>query len=146
MSHTQAKQHPYFAMTKKGQGKEFDSEAHLQKQICHYIKLQYPGVLFISTLNGEKLGPGQAVAVANLQSDRGIPDLLILRGCGSYCGLAIELKKEGEKIKKRNGEYVNEHVKEQAQYLQKLSTEGWLACFAVGFEECKSIIDNYLTI
>lgn len=59
-------------------------------------------------------------------------------------GLFLELKKEGTRLKKKNGEWATEHIAEQAKVLEKLRQRGYCAEFAVGFEEAKRIIDGYL--
>jgi hypothetical protein len=59
-------------------------------------------------------------------------------------GLFIELKKEGTRLRKKNGDYASEHIAEQAEVLAELDKRGYCACFAVGFDEAKRIIDEYL--
>lgn len=70
-------------------------------------------------------------------------------------GLFIELKKEGEKLfpgpratrrylSKDGITYKTEHLMEQANTLFDLRDLGYCAEFAVGFDEAKRIIDNYL--
>ena len=60
-------------------------------------------------------------------------------------GLFIELKKNGEKIYKKDGELVaDEHIREQAAVLEKLRGLGYVAEFAVGLDEAKKIIEEYL--
>ena len=70
-------------------------------------------------------------------------------------GLFLELKKEGEKllvgkrVKNRflsidGKEYKTEHLKEQADVIYELNQRGYAAYFAVGFEQAKQIIDDYL--
>ncbi|MBQ6396213.1 hypothetical protein IJH89_01345 [Candidatus Saccharibacteria bacterium] len=59
-------------------------------------------------------------------------------------GLFIELKAEGIKLKKKNGEWVKEHFAEQAAVLEELRKAGYKAEFAVGFAEAKKLIDEYL--
>lgn len=61
-----------------------------------------------------------------------------------YHGLFVELKKVGTRLKKKNGQYATKHIKEQAEMIEKLNTAGYYAAFAVGFDEAKKIIDNYL--
>lgn len=62
-----------------------------------------------------------------------------------YCGLFIELKKEGTTIYKKNGELVaNEHIREQASILEELRQRGYKAEFGIGFENTKEIIDDYM--
>lgn len=60
------------------------------------------------------------------------------------CGLYIELKKEDTRLKKKNGDWATEHIAEQAEVLEKLRRQGYCAEFAVGFDEAKKIIDEYL--
>lgn len=59
-------------------------------------------------------------------------------------GLFLELKKEGTRLKKKNGDWATEHIAEQAEVLEKLRQRGYCAEFAVGFDEAKRIIDEYL--
>lgn len=70
-------------------------------------------------------------------------------------GLYLELKKEGEtlhpgpraknRFKSKDGkEYKTEHLMEQADCLYELRRRGYCAEFAIGFDEAKKIIDEYL--
>lgn len=59
-------------------------------------------------------------------------------------GLFLELKKDGTRLKKKNGDWATDHIAEQAEVLQKLRDRGYCAEFAVGFDEAKRIIDEYL--
>lgn len=62
-----------------------------------------------------------------------------------HCGLFLELKKEGTKIMKKGGGLVsNPHIIEQSKMLNALNERGYYAVFAVGFDEAKRIIDEYL--
>lgn len=74
---------------------------------------------------------------------------------GSWSGLYIELKKEGEtlypgprakkRFKSKDGkEYKTEHLMEQADCLYDLCRRGYCAEFAIGFDKAKKIIDGYL--
>jgi len=124
------------------------TEETIQNQICQYVKVQYPNVLFNTDLSGIKLPMGLAVRVSKLRSSRAFPDLVFYEprkiNGKMYYGLFIELKKDGVKIFKRNGAVVaNGHIKEQIKMITKLSEKGYYACFAIGFDECKNIIDMY---
>lgn len=55
----------------------------------------------------------------------------------------IELKKDGTRLKKKNGEWASDHIAEQAEMLERLEFRGYRAMFAVGFDEAKKIIDLY---
>ena len=60
-------------------------------------------------------------------------------------GMFLELKAEGAKLYKKNGEMVaNKHYREQAEMLDKLNESGYYARFAVGYDEAIRIITNYL--
>lgn len=76
-------------------------------------------------------------------------------GLQAYYGLFLELKKEGvtlhsgprakRRFKSRDDrEYKTAHLMEQANCLYDLRQRGYCAEFAIGFEEAKKIIDEYL--
>ena len=59
-------------------------------------------------------------------------------------GLYLEIKKDGEKLTKKDGSWRTPHIAEQAEALEKLRAKGYRAEFGVGFDRCKKIIDEYL--
>lgn len=161
------------------------TESDLQIQVADYLRMQYPNVMFHSDFgSGVKLTPGQAVKQKRQNGGRRAwPDLEIAEprtlrcmfchngvtiscirpnfiegecdGMNKYCGLYLELKKEGEKLypgpraknrfKSKDGkEYKTEHLMEQADCLYDLRQRGYCAEFAIGFDEAKKIIDEYL--
>jgi len=135
------------------------SEAILHEQVADYLRLQYPDVMFHSDYgSGIKLTIGQAVKQKRLNGGRrSWPDIFIARKKimrdyswngmprGSvYCGLFIELKKEGERLYRKSGEFATEHIKDQWGVLNKLKGERYCAEFAVGFGAAKELIDGYL--
>lgn len=139
------------------------TESDLQIQIADYLRLQYPDVMFHSDFgSGIKLTPGQAAKQKRQNGGRRAwPDMFIahaqrqlleVKGNGvlekaeNRClgGLFLELKKEGTRLRKNNGEWATEHIAKQAEVLQKLRERGYWAEFAVGFDEAKTIIDEYL--
>lgn len=120
-------------------------EASLHQQIVDYLKLQYPKVLFRTDFSaGIKMTIGQAMKHKALQKCKAWPDLHIVKPSKGYYGLFLELKKEGTKITNRNGEYATPHLKDQAEILATLKELGYAGSFAVGFDETKAIIDDYL--
>jgi len=122
------------------------SERTLHRAVCDYIRLQYPNVIFNSDLSGAgKLTIGQATALKALRSGRGFPDLVIYEPRDDYHGLFIELKQEGTRVWNKKLAGATPHIEEQIQMLEKLNDKGYAACFAVGFDEAKTIIDNYLS-
>lgn len=146
-----------------------NSEEALAIKISDYLRIQYPDVIFhFDYGSGLKMTKGQAVRQKRLNKHRGYPDLFIVKPMYKksvsneaisggiiwnsslissdvfYCGLYIELKKDGTHLKKKDGNWTNEHIADQAKMLEKLRDDGYKAEFAVGFDEAKEIIDNYL--
>ena len=133
------------------------TESELQQKVADYLRLQYPNVLFHSDYgSGVKLTARQAT-IQKRQNGfrRGWPDLFIAQSVprcidGSwdyeYHGLFIELKKEGTRLKKKDGTWATDHIAEQAKVLVELAHKGYMAGFAVGWEEAKEMIDNYLVL
>lgn len=122
------------------------NEAELQKQVAIYIRMQYPDVIFHSDFgSGVKLTPWQA-RMQKMQNGgrRAWPDMMIAEPMGNYHGLFIELKREGARLKKQNGEWASSHIAEQNIMLNELSNKGYKAEFAIGFEQALDLIDDYL--
>jgi hypothetical protein len=120
------------------------NEKQLHKQVCDYIRLQYPKILFNTDLSGIKLTIGQATQIKSLRSCKGFPDIVIYEPCRGFHCLFIELKREGEKIFKKSGEAVNEHIQEQVDMNVRLMINSYYAAFAIGFDDAKKLIDWYL--
>lgn len=131
------------------------AEEQIQLALVQYIRYQYPDILFRSDAAGFKLSVGQAKKMKALNGGiRAWPDLFIAKpklqqskdGLPIYThGLFLEIKKEGTKILKKDGSYVaDKHIREQAKMLQALERRGYRAMFAVGFEQAKQIIDEYI--
>lgn len=146
--------------------KKKQKEENLQLAICKYIKLQYPSVIFSCDLaSGLRLPIHIGAKHKAMRSSRGLPDLFIAHQKSNFDmltawgGLFIELKREdtvlirpkdakiiskGEKKLRLKGDWYDDHIEEQAIILQRLREQGYKAEFAVGFEEAKKIIDDYL--
>jgi len=126
--------------------------------VCSYLRLQYPRVIFRSDYaSGLHLTPNQARTHKALQSGRAWPDLFIYEprtvktkdGERFYCGMALEIKKEGTVIivtqGERKGRITSDpHIQEQFMMLKALSGKGYYTNFAVGFDEAQKIIDWYM--
>lgn len=139
---------------------KYNSEHNLYEQIARYLQLQYPNVIYRFDIAADlKLTPVQAAKHKRLHPRRGYPDLFIaessenvnsrdwnsiVREWGFYFGLYIEIKKDGEKLTKKDGSWRTPHIAEQAEMLEKLRQAGYKAEFGIGFEGCKKIIDEYL--
>ncbi len=139
------------------------AEQRLQEAVIKYIKLQYPDVLiYVDSGAGLKMSIGNAKKRKRLAGHRGMPDIFICKtrykkwgeyedcvekiiSMKTYSGLFLELKAEGVKLKTKKGTFTTKHLKEQAERIEQLREAGYYACFCVGFEEVKAIIDWYLT-
>lgn len=122
------------------------NEQELQTWIGDYLRIQYPHVLYHADFgSGTKLTPAQAMRQKRQNGgQRGYPDLFIIERTDEYAGLFIELKREGVRLRKKDGSWATTHIAEQAEMLERLKRRGFKATFAVGFDEAKEIIDNYL--
>lgn len=123
-----------------------ESEADLQVKVADYLRLQYPSVIFHSDYgSGIKLTMAQAVRQKRQNGGRRAwPDMFIAEPRGESSGIFIELKREGTRLRKKNGDFASEHIQEQAKLLEELRRKGYEAEFACGFDEAKTIIDRYL--
>lgn len=123
-----------------------NSEDALYAQISDYLSLQYPSVIFhFDYGSGLKMTMGQARWQKRLNKRKAYPDLFIAEPKGEYHGLFLELKKDGVRLKKKTGEWASEHIAEQAEMLEDLRAKGYEAEFAVGFEQARQAIDEYLS-
>lgn len=129
-------------------------EDSLQRQVCHYLKLQYPRVIFRSDLDSgrNKSSDFEKHRMRAMNSSRSFPDLFIYEPMQHkdkfYSGLALELKKEGTTVILKTGPNKgkissNPHIQEQALLLKELSRKGYYANFAVGIDEAIRTIDWY---
>jgi len=121
-------------------------EKQLHKQICRFIKLQYPKVIFLSDMSGLKVSIGTAIQMKALRSSRGLPDLLLLKPNKDFYGLFIEIKTKTSDVYLKDGKTLrnNEHVKEQSEMLDRLSKLGYKAVYGIGYDNCINIIKDYL--
>ena len=123
----------------------------MHQQVCDYLKLRYPQVIFRTDFaSGLKLPPAVAALHSRLQSDKSWPDLQIAEPShvlyGNYSNLYIELKAPDVVLYKQDGKLrKNPHIEAQAEMLQKLRDRGYKAEFAVGFDAARKLIDEYLT-
>lgn len=135
-------------ISRKKVGKQ---EEKLQLAVCDYIRGQYPAVIFMCDLaSGMKMPIWLAARNKRMRSSRGLPDLFIagtikVGEAHVSSGLFIELKKEGTRLK--NGDMPkDDHVKEQAEILERLRRLGYVAEFACGYDEATKLIDKYLSV
>jgi hypothetical protein len=123
--------------------KESEEKTHLF--VTMYLRTVYPKVIFNTDMSGVKLTMGQAIKLNKLRSSKGFPDLVIYEPRGEYHGLFLELKRPGESIYKKDGSLrKSEHLEEQQSMHNELRKRGYKCEFAVGYDEAKVLIDNYL--
>lgn len=122
-------------------------EESLQIQVSSYLRAKYPDVIFTSESSGVRVSMGQAVKMKKQRSTHKLPDMIILKPMKQYHGLCLELKKEGETVWLKNGSLsTNKHIQEQAETLRELVRLGFIAEFAVGYNEAIKIIDKYFSL
>jgi hypothetical protein len=131
-------------------------EESLQRQVCSYLHMQYPHVIFRSDYaSGLHLTANQARIHASIQSSRAWPDLFIYLprkvDGKQYAGMALELKKEGTELKirrkrleKKVGDWATPHIQEQYLMLKDLERVGYWTDFGVGIDDCINKIDYYM--
>lgn len=128
--------------------KNKQTEASAQTALSTYVKLKYPDVIFTAESSGIKTSIGQAVKMKANRSEGKLPDFICLEARGGKYGLIMEIKKPEFDLKKAlNPDKVGDkHAKAQELVLKKLSKQGYEAVFAVGFNEAKKIIDDYMSM
>ncbi|MBM4646549.1 hypothetical protein GS464_29475 [Rhodococcus hoagii] len=85
-----------------------------------------------------------------INGDSGFPDFILYQRShpdfGDYIGLAIEVKADGVTVRKRDGNLVaDQHIRDQAAWLQRLSSRGYYAVFGIGWLDIQELIDKYMT-
>ncbi len=144
-----------------------NQEIQLYEQIAQYMNLKYPKVIFHFDLSGLWTPSHKARNLYGRLNRRAWPDLFIATSgkryeqidsasiayapnatwlMRTYCGLFLELKREGTILYKKDGTLrANTHHEEQAAVLQQLREQGYKAEFSIGFDESIKIIDDYLS-
>lgn len=112
-------------------------------ELFSYLSLVYPDVIAISESSGLRVSQGLSMKLKRLRSKHTHCDIYILQPQGNYHGLVIELK--AKNIYKKDGTlYKDEHLEDQQRTIDLLREKGYYATFAVGFDETRRIIDDYL--
>lgn len=121
-------------------------EEQLSMQVCNYLDIQYKDIIYTADLSGIRLPIGLALKAQKQRCKKyKILDLLIFEPRHGYHGLVIELKKNRDEVfTKTNQMRQNEHILSQFEAIQKLTLLGYKACFGLGFDHTKQILDEYL--
>lgn len=127
--------------------KRISRELQVHESVVQYISFQYPSLWFKSDQSGAKLDGQQAKESHNLSKQSGFPDLTLYEPRLGYTALYLELKKEGEELitsrkgtKRNKGEWCNDHIKEQAAWVEHLNSIGMLAMFSMDVEFKRRVI------
>ena len=130
---------------KKKNNKKNNSEEIEQFQFISFLKTNYPNILFRVAVDGVRLSIGTAVKLKkNGVLQRSLPDVEIFFPTIQYHGLFIEMKITNRKLFKKDGSYIDEHTKEQAQILKQFNEIGYYASFGIGYEHAKNILVAYI--
>lgn len=118
-------------------------EEKIQIELFSWLSDKYPHVLAISEPSGVRVSMGLATKLKKMRSKHTHLDVYCLEPVGDYCGLAVELK--AKNIYKKDGSlYKDEHLEDQQNTINLLREKGYYATFAVGFNEARTIIEDYL--
>jgi hypothetical protein len=122
------------------------AEKHIHQQVCRYIDLQYPNVIYTSDPSGTRVSIGIAKELKAKRCKKfKIPDLIILHPSKDYCGLIIEIKASIDDVFTKKLEWrTSEHIAEQKRSIEQLQALGYYATFGIGFENTRKIIDEYM--
>lgn len=128
------------------------TENQLYERVAQYIALRHPEVkgLFHFDLAGVWTPSHKARNLYGRLNRRAWPDLFLPHAVmqphtiNVYYGLFLELKRDGTRLHKKDGSWASPHIKEQAEVLYALQEAGYVAQFAVGFDQAVELIDSYL--
>lgn len=131
----------------------------LQTQICQFLQVKYPHVLFLSdAISNVSLTPMQQARNNKIQKKGfSCPDLVIYEPSNGYHGLFLELKQESpytqagplkkQKVPIKKGNVVighYDHLQEQDRALRMLREKGYKAEFCWSIDMAMNIINEYL--
>lgn len=116
----------------------------LSIQVRQYMRWKHPNVVFRFDMAGLNLSEAQAGKNKAIQFGRGWPDLFIAHPVKPFPGLFLELKADGFKLKKKNGDWLNTHIAEQAEMIRLLRFAGFCCDFSIGYDETIGLIEEYL--
>lgn len=128
-----------------------NDENEVYKIVARHLSTHYQDTPYHFDLSGVNNTSRYARGLYKLiNGDEHWPDLVIYQRShpdfGEYIGLALEIKREGVRVKKADGSMVaDSHIRDQAATLQKLARKGYYAAFGIGVRDCIKLIDQYLS-
>ncbi len=125
--------------------KRKNTEDKEQAQLIIQLKKEFPDILILGDIAGSYLLPSQRESAYENRTGKGMPDIYIFNKRFDYVGLAIEFKKTGAKIKRKDGKLLkNEHLSNQNEMLLRFQSQGWLTGFCIGKLNAYETIVNYM--
>lgn len=135
---------PKYEAPRRTKPKKFKSEENAHLNIVLFLKREFPGTLFFTDFAaGLFLPPWLAVKRKQLNSGRGFPDITIMSPQQGYHGLCLEVKKEGVRLKKANGQWADDRLARQNKVLEQLDALGYAAYFVTGQHQAEAVINWY---
>lgn len=118
------------------------SESTEQQAVIQWFRLAYPKYRLIAISNGQMIGGRNKFALIKKYKAEGltpgVSDLFLCVPKNGYNGLWLEMKDKGKKENSLSGV--------QGLWLSDMREQGYRAEWAAGFEEARTIIQDYLTI
>lgn len=111
--------------------------------LCNWLRLQYPKLLWWHTPNESRKTPFERYLVSMMGVKKGVSDFIIIEKRGGFNGLVIELKAKDVKVFKKD---MSCYYPEQQEFLKRMSENNFYSCFCSGFEDAKTVIDNYMNL
>ena len=115
-------------------------ESVLATRISNYMLLNYNKIPFRFDIGADVPLPiniAKRSKALHGKWSKGYPDMFIATCRGKYGGLYLELKATKSLLD-------NEHTRIQAQFHEVLRFNGYKVAFCCGYEECTSIIKDYM--
>lgn len=109
------------------------SEYHEQVALIDWFKYQYPHLILFAIPNGEYRHIATAVKLKKSGVLAGASDLFLAYPNKNHSGLFIEMKAKGGSVSEN-----------QKKFIKSVKQYGYAAEVCYGFDEAKSVIENYL--
>lgn len=117
----------------------YDEEQH-QAALWQWVRTQWFWPFFFHVPN-ERINRREAHRLWRLGVRSGVPDNFIMIPKNNYAGLALELKRPGDKL---TGASPGRTKIEQVIFAKMLAATGWYVALAYGWEDAKVTINEYL--
>ena len=121
-------------------------EDYIQNAVMNYIESKYKiQAIPCNTESGKT--PFEQLKFKVMGGRTGILDLFVPVAKGGYHGLFLELKKEGAKVFKKNGDVIaDKTIKGQYEQILIHRSNGYMAEFGIGLDDSTRIVDEYFNL